>query len=67
MIAAHVVDATGAGDQYAAGVLYGVTHGLSLQESATLGNLCAREVISHIGPRPAVNLRELATAAGLKV
>ncbi len=65
--AAPVVDATGAGDQYAAGVLYGVTHGLTLQECAKLGNLCAGEVISHIGPRPAVNLRELAVAAGLKV
>jgi sugar/nucleoside kinase (ribokinase family) len=64
---APVVDATGAGDQYAAGVLYGVTHGLSLREAAELGNLCAREVISHIGPRPAVNLRELAMAAGVKV
>jgi sugar/nucleoside kinase (ribokinase family) len=62
-----VVDATGAGDQYAAGVLYAITHGLSLQEAAKLGNLCAGEVISHIGPRPAVNLRELAVAAGLKV
>lgn len=64
---AHVMDATGAGDQYAAGVLYGITHGLSLQESAMLGNLCAGEVIGHIGPRPAVNLRELAVAAGLRV
>ncbi|MEQ1607704.1 MAG: adenosine kinase [Hyphomonadaceae bacterium] len=65
--AALVADATGAGDQYAAGVLYGVTHGLSLQQAAMLGNLCAGEVISHIGPRPAVNLRELAVRAGLKV
>jgi sugar/nucleoside kinase (ribokinase family) len=64
---APVVDATGAGDQYAAGVLYGVTHGLSLQDAARLGNLAAGEVISHIGPRPALNLRELAIAAGLKV
>jgi sugar/nucleoside kinase (ribokinase family) len=64
---APVVDATGAGDQYAAGVLYGVTHGLSLMDSARLGNLAAGEVISHIGPRPALNLRELAVAAGLKV
>ncbi len=63
----RVVDATGAGDQYAAGVLYGVTHGLSLQESARLGNLAAGEVISHIGPRPSASLRELAVAAGLKV
>ena len=37
------------------------------QDAAVLGNLCAGEVIGHIGPRPAVNLRELATAAGLKV
>ena len=65
--AAPVVDATGAGDQYAAGVLYGVTHGLSLQDAARLGNLCAGEVISHIGPRPAGNMRELATAAGFKL
>ena len=65
--AATVADATGAGDQYAAGVLYGVTHGLSLQQAAMLGNLCAGEVISHIGPRPAANLRELAVRAGLKV
>lgn len=65
--AAPVVDATGAGDQYAAGVLYGVTHGLSLMDAARLGNLAAGEVISHIGPRPGVNLRELAVAAGLKV
>jgi sugar/nucleoside kinase (ribokinase family) len=64
---APVVDATGAGDQYAAGVLYGVTHGLALQDAAKLGNLAAGEVISHIGPRPSVNLRELAIAAGLKV
>jgi sugar/nucleoside kinase (ribokinase family) len=64
---APVVDATGAGDQFAAGVLYGITHGLSLMEAARLGNLAAGEVISHIGPRPGVALRELAVAAGLKV
>lgn len=65
--AAPVADATGAGDQFAAGMLYGVTHGLALMDSARLGNLAAGEVISHIGPRPGVNLRELAVAAGLKV
>ena len=42
---APVVDATGAGDQYAAGVLYGITHGLSLVESARLGNLAAGDSI----------------------
>ena len=64
---APVVDATGAGDQYAAGVLYGITHGLSLVESARLGNLAAGEVISHIGPRPSVSLRDLAIAAGFRI
>jgi sugar/nucleoside kinase (ribokinase family) len=64
---APVVDATGAGDQYAAGVFYGITHGLSLIEAARLGNLCAGEVISHIGPRPAVSLHELARAVGHRV
>jgi sugar/nucleoside kinase (ribokinase family) len=64
---APVVDATGAGDQFAAGVLYGVTHGLPLMDAARLGNLAAGEVISHIGPRPSVSLRDLAMAAGLKV
>jgi sugar/nucleoside kinase (ribokinase family) len=61
----RVTDATGAGDQYAAGFLFGVTHGLSLPDAARLGNLAAHEVITHIGPRPATSLRDLASAAGL--
>ncbi len=55
-----VVDTTGAGDQYAAGALYGLTHGHSLQDCARLGSLAAAEVISHYGPRPLVSLRDLA-------
>ncbi len=55
-----VVDSTGAGDQFAAGFLYGLTHGLPLGVSGRLGALCASEVIAHLGPRPAVSLRELA-------
>jgi sugar/nucleoside kinase (ribokinase family) len=49
---AHVVDTTGAGDQYAAGVLYGLARGLPLPEVGRLGSLAAAEVISHMGPRP---------------
>jgi sugar/nucleoside kinase (ribokinase family) len=64
---AAVVDATGAGDQYAAGVLYGLTHGLHLRECARLGHLCAGEVISHIGPRPQVSLKDLARQIGLRL
>jgi sugar/nucleoside kinase (ribokinase family) len=55
----HVVDTTGAGDLYAAGFLYGLTHGHSLADSGRLGSIAAAEVISHVGPRPLVDLRKL--------
>jgi sugar/nucleoside kinase (ribokinase family) len=61
----HVVDTTGAGDLFAAGFLYGVTNGLSPEESARLGGVCAAEVISHVGARPQADLRALAVEAGL--
>lgn len=47
-----VVDTTGAGDQYAAGVLYGLSRGMDLPTVGRLGSLAAGEVISHLGPRP---------------
>jgi sugar/nucleoside kinase (ribokinase family) len=55
-----VVDTTGAGDLYAAGFLYGLTHDLPLAECGRLGSLGAAEVISHVGARPLVSLRRLA-------
>jgi sugar/nucleoside kinase (ribokinase family) len=61
----RVVDTTGAGDLFAAGFLYGLTHGLDPEASARLGGLCAAEVISHVGARPQADLRSLAVAAGL--
>ena len=60
-----VVDTTGAGDQYAAGFLYGLAQGRSLDVCGRLGSLAAAEVISHYGPRPQVSLRDLAIGAGL--
>ena len=54
-----VVDTTGAGDQYAAGVLYGLTHGMSLYDAGMLGSHAAAEVISHMGARPLRPLSEL--------
>jgi sugar/nucleoside kinase (ribokinase family) len=62
---ARVVDTTGAGDQYAAGFMYGLAKGRPLDVCARLGGLAAAEVISHYGPRPAVSLAELAAANGL--
>jgi sugar/nucleoside kinase (ribokinase family) len=55
-----VVDTTGAGDQYAAGFLHGLTHQYSLFDCGRLGSLAAAEVIGHVGPRPQVNLKDLA-------
>ena len=51
-----VVDTTGAGDLFAAGFLYGHTNGYSLAESGKIGSICAAEIISHIGARPAVDM-----------
>lgn len=47
-----VIDTTGAGDQFAAGVLFGLSRGMSLEAAGNLGALAAAEVISHMGPRP---------------
>ncbi|MEM7619730.1 MAG: adenosine kinase [Pseudomonadota bacterium] len=55
-----VKDTTGAGDQYAAGFLYGYANALPLQTCGALASLAASEVISHIGARPQVNLQKLA-------
>jgi sugar/nucleoside kinase (ribokinase family) len=60
-----VVDTTGAGDQFAAAFLYGLTHGKSLADCGKLGCLAAAEVISHYGARPEVPLKDLARKAEL--
>lgn len=54
-----VVDTTGAGDLYAAGFLFGLTHGKPLAECARLGGIAAAEVISHVGARPEQALKGL--------
>jgi sugar/nucleoside kinase (ribokinase family) len=57
--AAKVVDTTGAGDLYAAGFLFGFTHGKPLAECARLGGIAAAEIISHVGARPEKTLKDL--------
>lgn len=59
-----VVDTTGAGDQYAAGFMFGLSRGRPLQDCGRLASLAAAEVISHYGPRPQVPLKDLAAAKG---
>ena len=60
-----VVDTTGAGDQYAAGFMFGLAADRSLEVCGQLGSLAAAEVISHYGPRPQVRLADLAAQKGL--
>jgi adenosine kinase len=63
----RMVDATGAGDLFAAGFLVGYARGLSHADAGKLGALAAAEVIQHIGARPEVSLKTLAQQAGLKI
>ncbi len=55
----RVVDTTGAGDAYAAGFLFGLTHGRDLATCGRIAGIAAAEVISHFGARPEVSLAEL--------
>ena len=56
---AQVIDTTGAGDLYAAGFLTGLAQGRGLHDCGRMGGIAAAEVISHMGARPEVDLKEL--------
>ena len=59
------VDTTGAGDQFAAGFLYGVATGQSLEVSGRMGCIAAAEVIAHYGARPEADVKAMFAAEGL--
>jgi sugar/nucleoside kinase (ribokinase family) len=61
----QVVDATGAGDLFAAGFLLGMARGQTLESALKTGCLAASEVISHIGARPQLDLKDLSREHGL--
>jgi adenosine kinase len=61
----ELIDATGAGDLFAAGFLVGHAHGQDNKTAARLGALAAAEVIQHIGARPQKPLRAVAKQHGL--
>jgi len=59
------VDATGAGDQFAAGFLFGLVNERDIDSCCAMGNIAAAEVIAHIGPRPQEDVSALFAKAGL--
>lgn len=52
-----IVDTTGAGDAYAAGFLYGISYGHTLEKAGALGSRIAAEIIGQMGPRPQQNFK----------
>ena len=60
-----VVDTTAAGDLYAAGFLYGLTNGRSLESCGRLASVAASAVLGHTGARPGLSLAQLAGSLGL--
>ena len=70
-LSAEVVDSTGAGDSFAAGVIYGVINGWSLEDSAKLGMLLAYLTVQKVGARSAVvpleDVKKIAAEVGLEL
>jgi sugar/nucleoside kinase (ribokinase family) len=50
-VRAQAVDTTGAGDMYAAGILYGLTHGMSWKQAGQLASHAAARIVSQMGAR----------------
>jgi sugar/nucleoside kinase (ribokinase family) len=61
----EVVDTTGAGDLYAAGFLFGLTHGRPMDACGRLGSIAASAVLGHTGARPGLSLGQLVATLGL--
>lgn len=59
------VDTTGAGDQFAAGYLFGLSQGCNAIARGRMGVIAAQEVIMHMGAHPQRDVSKLMQAAGL--
>ena len=59
-----VVDKTGSGDLYAAGFLFGVARGMTVEMAGRLGSLVGAEIVCQVGARPEANLENLARLRG---
>ncbi len=59
------IDTTGAGDSYAAGLLFGLTNGYSLEASGKIASYFSSRIVFQMGPRYAGNIREEIKEIGL--
>ncbi|WP_456326006.1 ADP-dependent ribose-1-phosphate kinase [Palaeococcus sp. (in: euryarchaeotes)] len=68
---ANVLDTTGAGDSFDAGIIYGILNGWELKDAALLGTLLAYLTVQRIGARSAIvpleRIKEKAEELGLKL
>lgn len=55
---AKAVDTTGAGDMYAAGILYGISHDLPLEKAGRIASYAAAKVVEQIGARLGKSLKD---------
>jgi len=54
-----VIDTTGAGDIYAGGFIHGLINNYSLKKCGEIGAICAGQIITQLGSRSNINLKEL--------
>ena len=54
-----VIDTTGAGDIYAGGFIHGLINNYSLKKCGEIGSICAGQIITQLGSRSNIDLKEL--------
>ena len=55
------IDTTGAGDIFAGGFIHGLINNLSLNDCGQIGSICAGYIVTQIGSRSKINLKNLIT------
>ena len=59
IVSGKVIDTTGAGDIYAGGFIHGLINNHTLRICGNFGSICAGHIITQLGSRPNINLRNL--------
>ena len=54
-----IIDTTGAGDIYAGGFIHGLINNYSLKKCGEIGSICAGQIITQLGSRSEIDLKEL--------